>query len=235
MNPSLLDILACPADHAFPLECLPFRQDAAGEILDGALRCPRCATPYAVLEGVPHLVRHPLRDDGREQAALARHGTALPGEWRLGFEQAWREASAMRGESERRLLEEGRHWGDFFRMHAEADSTTIFDARIRGRHMPYLGFGITAADDRDLGRIFANYPNPLGRLFLKGYDAIERLGGAWILDLGCGAGQFGVEAAWRGARGVGADLAAEAPDWRSTMSAPKPMRCRFAPIPSAPS
>ncbi|MCX7016082.1 MAG: methyltransferase domain-containing protein [Candidatus Sumerlaeota bacterium] len=205
MRPWLLDLLACPLDCAGPLALHVLERAADGEAVCALLRCPECGVVYAALEGVPHLVRPALRLAAREQGAVRSAG-GIPPQWLEALERTWREAGA-REPADEVLLEEGRYWSAFFQLYYDLDSLTVFDARVKGAHMPYLGLGVRATDERDRRRLHDTWPNPLGRRILRFFEETRAAGAALYLDLGCGGGQFGLEAAWRGARTVGVDVA----------------------------
>lgn len=76
MKRKLLDLLCCPLDRAAPLELIVFA--GGDEIDEGALLCPHCGRWYAILDGIPHLVRDGLRHVEDELGLLARHRDRLP-------------------------------------------------------------------------------------------------------------------------------------------------------------
>ena len=55
MRTTLLSVLVCPRCQG-ELECVPAEVAADGDIVTGELRCPGCATAYAVRHGIPRFV-----------------------------------------------------------------------------------------------------------------------------------------------------------------------------------
>ncbi len=80
MRPELIHDLACSLDQAHPLALHVFAAGDADGIEEGALVCPACGRWYAILEGVPHLVRDGLRLVEEELDLLERHRERLPAE-----------------------------------------------------------------------------------------------------------------------------------------------------------
>lgn len=193
----LLRVLRCPAcgDAGRLAASRVLETEPDGELVAGLLACTACGETYRVEEGVADLSPAPLREDDRETAFRHRH--RLPG---------WTHTAA-RDEFDLRLLGEGRHWGAFMRRWWEAGDRSIFDMRVRGTHPSLLAKGIATPDPRDRWRRWSFFPPGVGDMMFP------RMGGfrgrlAW--DLGCGGGQFGLEAARRGLRVVGTDPAFEA-------------------------
>ena len=54
MQPSLLDILACPLCKG-KLE-LKVAAEKGGEIVTGSLRCAKCGVTYPITDGIPDLL-----------------------------------------------------------------------------------------------------------------------------------------------------------------------------------
>jgi uncharacterized protein YbaR (Trm112 family) len=77
MRRDLLPLLCCPLDRAQPLAPHVFAAEG-DDVLEGALVCPACGRWFAVLDGVPHLVRDGLRHVEDELDLLARHAPRLP-------------------------------------------------------------------------------------------------------------------------------------------------------------
>jgi uncharacterized protein YbaR (Trm112 family) len=76
--------LCCPLDRAGPLTLHALAEEG-DEVLEGALLCPECGRWYAIMEGVPHLVRDGLRLVEDEMALLRKHAGRLPagaGDWK---------------------------------------------------------------------------------------------------------------------------------------------------------
>lgn len=79
MKRDLLEILCCPVDQAAPLELLAF-ESQGDEVAAGVLRCPACGRWFAVMNGIPHLVRDGLRLVEDELEFLEHHRASLPPE-----------------------------------------------------------------------------------------------------------------------------------------------------------
>jgi uncharacterized protein YbaR (Trm112 family) len=55
MKRDLLDILACPVCKASPLE-LKVEREESDEIIEGALKCPKCAAIYPISGSIPNMI-----------------------------------------------------------------------------------------------------------------------------------------------------------------------------------
>jgi uncharacterized protein YbaR (Trm112 family) len=77
MRYSLLDIICCPVDRHTPLNLLVL-EEKADDIVSGILLCEQCGRWYAIMQGVPHLVRDGLRLVGDEAAFLEYFAKRLP-------------------------------------------------------------------------------------------------------------------------------------------------------------
>lgn len=205
MNNLLANVLACPFDHAAPLSA------AWADEAEGLLRCGTCATVFAIVQGVPHLVRPQLREIELERQMLARHSpSAFPAEWLASLESAWAKGEQTRSADDQRLLDEGRYWSRYFEAYMEQGSLTLLDARHKGTHLPYLGYGLLAVDDRDRFRVHDHWPNAIGQRIVRFFEETRAAGAKRYLDFACGGGQFGLEACYHGAQSVGFDLATSA-------------------------
>lgn len=60
MRPDLLEILRCPVCRSELV--LTTRVEKSGEILEGTLRCGRCAVDYPIEDGIPDLLPPDERD-----------------------------------------------------------------------------------------------------------------------------------------------------------------------------
>ena len=67
--------LCCPLDHAYPLRIEDARWEG-DELLGGVLRCPRCATGYPVIGGIPHLLPPSAAQAAEVVAAKQREAQA---------------------------------------------------------------------------------------------------------------------------------------------------------------
>lgn len=55
MKRDLLDILACPACKAHPLE-LTVQKEEGQEIVTGTLKCPKCGRTYPIESSIPNML-----------------------------------------------------------------------------------------------------------------------------------------------------------------------------------
>jgi uncharacterized protein YbaR (Trm112 family) len=55
MKRDLLDILACPACKAHPLE-LTVEMEEGKEIVQGKLKCPKCGRIYPIERSIPNML-----------------------------------------------------------------------------------------------------------------------------------------------------------------------------------
>jgi uncharacterized protein YbaR (Trm112 family) len=55
MKKDLLDILACPACKAHPLDMTVEKQDG-NEIVKGKLKCPKCGKAYPIDDSIPNML-----------------------------------------------------------------------------------------------------------------------------------------------------------------------------------
>ena len=55
MKKKLMDILACPVCKTHPLELTVKREDDK-EVLEGAIRCPKCNVDYPIEDGIPNML-----------------------------------------------------------------------------------------------------------------------------------------------------------------------------------
>lgn len=206
MLESLLPILRCP-------ECGPeaslrvehrLGEDAEGELLEGVLGCPACGRWFRVEEGIADLVRDGLREVEDERGFLERWAGKLP----AALLDEGRPYS-LRGaplpapsEEDLRILEEGRHWGRFMQHFWDVGDRSIFDIRCKGSHPPFFVAGVLERDTLDVDRPYSNFPPRAGYL---AFSNLKHWAGRWGVDVGCGGGQFGLEAAYQGVRMVGFD------------------------------
>lgn len=173
-----------------------------GEMVAGVLSCPACNRWYRVEDGVADLVRDELREVEDENRFLDRWKNVLPARVvSAGAGGGFWKADAVT-EADQRIIEEGRHWGRFMRHFWDAGDRAIFDIREKGSHPRFYVAGILERDDRDKWRKWGFYTPRSGRMLFSG---LKDLRGKWGLDIGCGGGQFGLEAARQGVRMIGFD------------------------------
>jgi 2-polyprenyl-3-methyl-5-hydroxy-6-metoxy-1,4-benzoquinol methylase/uncharacterized protein YbaR (Trm112 family) len=207
MQRDILPLLACPSSptESFPLRVLTeFTAAPDGELIEAILVCEQSARWYRVEEGVPDLVRDDLREWDRDAAFLTRLGLRS-GEGILAPYQPTREPTPS--DDDRRIVDEGRHWGAFMEHFWRAGDRAMFDLRAVGTHPPFYLAGILERDDRDTWRPFGFFPRRAGELY---FPWMEQLAGKRAVDVGCGGGQFGLEAARRGLRVISFDPAFQA-------------------------
>lgn len=102
-------------------------------------------------------------------------------------------------------IEEGRHWSEHLEVHVAAGDRSIIDGAVKGTHRAFLVLGIREPDRRDLGREFGLWSR---RETAFAFGPFRERPGGLGLDLGCGAGQFALQAARQGTRMIGVDLGA---------------------------
>jgi uncharacterized protein YbaR (Trm112 family) len=60
MRADLMEILCCPVCKGDLT--LTIKREAQGEIVEGNLRCPKCAVDYPIIDGIPDLLPPDQRD-----------------------------------------------------------------------------------------------------------------------------------------------------------------------------
>jgi len=191
----ILDILACPIDGHFPLEPISLKTRNE-DILDGVLLCETCGRWFPIRGGIPHLVRDGLRFQEQDLAFLKEYKERLPP---LVVEKGlpinlW-DAIIHPTPEEKQCLEEGAFWSEYVKVHYAVGDTTILDVRSRSTHPSFYNLGVLEPDDKDRVRRYGMWPDHLSRVIF-GFLEKEKPGIA--LDVGCGGGQFGLEAAHLG-------------------------------------
>ena len=101
------------------------------------------------------------------------------------------------------VREEGDYWGEYLATFVEHGSDSILDGRARGTHPSYLHHGILQPDERDADTFYGVWPDSVARAIFS-YIAAKRGGAA--LEVGCGGGQFALEAARYGLVTIGLDI-----------------------------
>lgn len=203
MFPATVERLRCPEDGAPLTIAHPLRADPSGEIVEGVLACAQCARWFRIERGVPDLMRDALREDRDEAAFLERHRAALPTDLvEQGHPVSTRTPPIARSDADRRIVEEGRHWGAFMRRFWDVGDRSIFDIDVRGQHPRFFVAGILERDDRDVRAKWASFTDGAGAAL---FEDIGHLRGKLAVDVGCGGGQFGLFYATRGIDTIGFD------------------------------
>ena len=78
MRRKMMDILACPMDKSFPLELFEASSGKDGDVIEGALFCPKCSRFYPIIDEIPIMLPDELRDKGQEIEFLERCRERLP-------------------------------------------------------------------------------------------------------------------------------------------------------------
>lgn len=176
-----------------------FERAPDGEVLQGVLTCTECGRWYRVEEGIADLVRDGLREVADDRAFLRRHSVSpLVAGKPFGMDGP----APAQTEEDRRIIDEGRHWGDFMQRFWDVGDRSIFDLRAKGSHPPFYVKGVLEPDDRDEHRRWGIYPPRTGELL---FSRLYKLAGRRGVDVGCGGGQFGLEAARQGVNMFGFD------------------------------
>ncbi|MDX2175320.1 MAG: methyltransferase domain-containing protein [Candidatus Sumerlaeia bacterium] len=198
-----LELLRCPVDRApLALERELLAGDR-GETVDGVLRCPGCRRWFRIEQGIPDLVADGLREWADERAFLSAHRAALGPAFFEGLApDPFSGAEPARTPEERRVVEEGRHWGRFMRHFHDVDDGSIFDMDVKGRHPRFYVAGLLERDDRDARRRHSFFPTAAGNVL---FGDAKRLRGRRALDVGTGGGQFALKFAKLGLDVLGMD------------------------------
>ncbi len=204
MYPQKVPHLRCP--ECAPLGALSVHAlDTApdGELLAAALTCEDCGRWYRIEDGIADLVRDGLREVEQDRAFLSAHRSHLPASIHdTGIPFGLNDEMPQPTDADQRIIAEGRHWGRFMRRFWDVGDRSIFDIRVKGTHPSFLVKGVLEPDDRDHDRAWGNFPARTGEMLFLGMD---RFAGKLGVDVGCGGGQFGLEAARRGVRMFGFD------------------------------
>ncbi|MCX7766328.1 MAG: hypothetical protein N2246_06465, partial [Candidatus Sumerlaeia bacterium] len=175
---------------------LPCKECREEEIEEGVISCPQCGRWYAVMAGIPHLVRDGLRLVAEERDFLRRYQSCLSAEiYESGVPVNLKSSTIKSSAEDEMILDEGRYWGSFFQAYYSAGDTSILDIRSRGKHPPFLNYGVIETDDLENKRRWGPWPRKTGQML---FTPIKQVRGTRGLDLGCGGGQFGLEAAYQG-------------------------------------
>lgn len=193
----------CPIDLDSPLRLAhDLERTAEGELVQGVLHCPACDRHYPVMDGIPHLVRDALRHHELEAEWLQQWRGSLPAHLvTRGLVPGL--ADLERTEADLALLDESKHWGLYLETFESLGDTAILDIRMRGNHPTCYELGVLETDQRDSVRRWGIWPNHLSeKLFPRLAEGPRGVG----LDLGCGGGQLGLEAARQGIDTIGQDI-----------------------------
>jgi SAM-dependent methyltransferase/uncharacterized protein YbaR (Trm112 family) len=203
--PSLIEKLRCPVcPEEAPLVIHDvFVQNVKEEILEGMLLCKTCGRWFRISEGVADLVRDELREVMEDKAFLSECQDILDEDFLShAFPTSLNKSSLSPNEEDQRILEEGRHWGQFMKEFWDVGDRSIFDLSIKGTHPSFYIKGVLEPDDRDFGRTWSFFPHSTGELL---FSKMKDHAGKWAADIGCGGGQFGLEAARQGLHVIGFD------------------------------
>ncbi len=210
MYKSNLALLACPVcqESSANLDVLTTLRKEQKEMIDALIECASCGRIYLIEDGVADLVRDGVRDDVREKLFLEKYRSEVDkvdSNISDRMERFW--DSLERSDEERRILEEGLHWGRFMRRFWDVGDRSIFDLRSKGSHPPFYVKGVLEPDDRDSMKEWGVFANDVGDFL---FARMHQLSPRKALDIGCGGGQFGLEAACQGLHVIGMDPGFEA-------------------------
>ncbi|MCB2154960.1 methyltransferase domain-containing protein [bacterium] len=204
MREKLLELLDCPVCRAGGgLEAHVLERRQGAELEEAVLTCGSCGRWFPVSGGVPDLVVDGLRDADADIAFLQRHAANLP----AGLADSappvnLANPTIRRTPDQQRVFDEGVHWGAYMKHFWDVGDRSIFDVRKRGSHPSYYMAGILEPDERDTDREYGVFPNHVSRVL---FPWLREHAGTWGIDVGCGGGQYGLEAARQGVRMVGCD------------------------------
>ena len=160
------------------------------------LLCNACGRWYPIRGGIPHLVRDGLRFQDEDLAFLNKYKDRLP-----SFVVENGRPLNLSGDKiqispeDKRCLEEGAYWSEYTKALYAVGDTAILDVRSRSTHPSFYNLGILERDDKDKVRLYGMWPDHLSRVM---FGFLESLKPGCALDVGCGGGQFGLEAAYLG-------------------------------------
>ncbi len=187
----------------------PCKECRNEEIIEGILWCPQCKRWYPIHKGIPHLVRDGLRIAEIEDDFLRRHAEALKHhseELDLSCESL---PPIHQTAEDKKILEEGKFWGDFFHAFVDTGDTSILDIRSPGSHPTFLNYGVRERNELEIIRKWGPWPDHLGDFL---FEPLSESRGKRGLDFGCGGGQFGLEAGYRGVDMTGFDISPDSLD-----------------------
>jgi len=78
MKKTLLDILVCPIDKYFPLECFELDWKENNIIEQGILYCKKCNRFYPIIDEIPIMLPDEFRSEETEKKFLRNNKERLP-------------------------------------------------------------------------------------------------------------------------------------------------------------
>ncbi len=175
------------------------------DIIEGVLVCTGCGRWFTIREGIPYLVRDGLRHQDEDLRFLERHRNHLDASiTQYGKPINLTGARIQPAPLNTQFLEEGAYWSEYIKAYYAVGDTSVLDVRSRATHPSFYNLGVLERDDKDRERLYGMWPNHLGRVL---FGALASLAPGLALDVGCGGGQFGLEAAYRGWEVAAIDIA----------------------------
>jgi uncharacterized protein YbaR (Trm112 family)/SAM-dependent methyltransferase len=191
----LLDILACPICEFFPVELIPINKKA-DEIDEAVLVCNNCRHWFPVINGIPHLIRDGMRKNEDDLKFLSANKDNLPDRVKFNYlPNNLSGKSHTHSEDDLLILSEGAYWSEYTKANYAVGNTSFLDIRSRSTHPSFYFLGVLERDDKDKNRECGMWPDHLAKHI---FGFLEKLEPGWALDVGCGGGQFGLEAAYQG-------------------------------------
>ena len=187
-----------------PLEMIPLNKREQ-DIFDGILFCESCGRWFPIRKGIPHLARDGLRRQEEDLVFLSLHKEKLPPRiTETGIPLNLAGGKVRYSSEDLHCQSEGDFWSRFIEAHYAVGDTSILDVRSRSTHPSFYNLGVLERDDKDRNRRYGMWPDHLSRVI---YGFLESLEPGRALDVGCGGGQFGLEAAYQGWEVVAMDVA----------------------------
>lgn len=212
MREKLLNILTCPYHQNTSLnlaEIIKKSERQNDRIIDGILLCPDCKRWFAVIDGVPILSKDEIRLRKIEIQFLEKHKQNISEIICCNgkpFNLYDKDENVHLSVTDKKILLEGDYWGEFFKAFYEIGDLSILDIRQKSKHPRYFTYGILECDERDKKHKYGYFPNHLGKMI---FPRFKNFKGKFGLDVGCGGGQFGLEAARNEADSIGIDISFE--------------------------
>jgi len=175
------------------------------DIVEGVLFCRKCSRWFPIRNGIAHLVRDGLRHQAEDIEFLKQHKNSLNSTiTEKGKPINLLGTQVQPTPADIQCLREGAYWSDYIKAFYAVGDTSILDVRSRSTHPSFYYLGILERDDKDRNRLYGMWPNHLGRVVFGALASLEQ---GLALDVGCGGGQFGLEAAYRGWEVFAIDIA----------------------------